>query len=240
MIGPGRAISLVGVARIVWAERSPWCAWHDRGVKILSVTRFGRDELLASLRETPLRGFDKARLYADAALELAPATDTESLTPAQRYVLEPTVRKLLELRASLLEHDIDLFALDGGARVHTSENPDEAIPIVPPIVEESLERDGRTVLLVNDGLHRVSAARSLGLPISVVIARGVPRAYPYYAYALAGGWAEVEQLEELPDAYQKKEYRLPENYKALFREFNTVFPGVQKQRKQSNPDHLRA
>jgi hypothetical protein len=214
--------------------------WHDRAVKILSVTRFDRDELLALLRETPLRGFDKTKLYASATLELASSTDTDSLTPAQRYVLEPTVRKLLGLRAALVEHGIDLFALDGGAYVHTSEDPDEAIPIVPPIVEETIEPDGRSVLLINDGLHRISAARSLGLPISVVIARGVPSEYPYYAYALPSGWAEVEQLEELPEEYQKKEYRLPDNYKALFREFNTVLPGVQKQRKRSNPDHLRA
>lgn len=215
-------------------------AWHDRGVKILSIEGFDRDELLASLRGTPLRGFDKAKLYANATLELAPATDTDTLAPAQRYVLEPTLRRLLELRDALLLEGIDLFALEGGAYIHTSEDPDEAIPIVPPIVEESIEPDGRTVLLVNDGLHRVSAARSLGLPISVVIARGVPSEYPYYAYALPHGWSEVEQLEELPDEYQKKEYRLPENYKALFREFNTVFPGVQEQRKRSNPDHLRA
>jgi hypothetical protein len=209
-------------------------------VRILSVARFDRDELLASLRETPLRGFDKAKLYASATLELAPATDTEVLVPAQRYVLEPTLHKLLELRAALLEHDLDLFALDGGAYISTSEDPREQIPIVPPIVEETLEPDGRSVLLINDGLHRVSAARSVGLPISVVIARGVPSEYPYYAYALPLGWAELERLEELPESYQKKEYRLPDNYKALFREFNAVFPGVQKQRKRSNPDHLRA
>jgi hypothetical protein len=209
-------------------------------VEILSITRFGRDELLGALRETPLRGFDKAKLYANATLELAAATDTGTLAPAQRYVLAPTLRKLLELRDALLAHGIDMFALDGGAYIHTSEDPDEAIPIVPPVVEESREPDGRTVLLINDGLHRVSAARSLGLPISVVIARGVPSEYPYYAYALAQGWAELEQLEELPDEYQKKEYRLPESYKSLFREFNAVLPGVQKQRKRSNPDHLRA
>lgn len=209
-------------------------------MQILSITRFDRDELLAALRETPLRGFDKTRLYANATLELAPATDSDVLTPAQRYVLRPTLRKLLKLRAALLAYGIDLFALDGGAYIHTSEDPQEAIPIVPPIVEETLEPDGRSVLLINDGLHRVCAARSLGLPISVVVARGVPVEYPYYAYALPGGWAELEQLEELPHSYQKKEYRLPENYKALFREFNAVFPGVQKQRKKSNPGHLQA
>jgi hypothetical protein len=222
-------------------ERDPLRdAWDDPRVQILSVTRFDRDELLSSLCRTPLRGFEKARLYESATLELAPATDTDSLTPAQRYVLGPTLRKLLELRGALSEHGIDLFALDGGAYIHTSDDPEEAIPIVPPIVEETLEPDGRTVLLINDGLHRVSAARSLGVPISVVVARGIPAEYPYYAYALPQGWAELEVLEELPDSYQKKEYRLPENYKALFREFNTVFPGVQQQRKRSNPAHLRA
>jgi hypothetical protein len=33
---------------------------------------------------------------------------------------------------------------------------------------------------------------------------------------------------------------MPGEYKALFREFNAVFPGVQKDRKKSNPAHLRA
>lgn len=209
-------------------------------MRVLSITRFDRDELLSRLRETPLRGFDKARLYANASLELEPAVDPGVLTPAQRYVLAPTVRKLVELRAALSDHGLDPFALDGGAYIHTSDDPEEAVPVVPPIVEETLEPDGRRVLLINDGLHRVSAARSLGLPISVVVARGVPADYPYYAYALPGGWGELEELDELPDGYQKKEYRLPESYKALFREFNTVFPGVQKQRKRTNPGHLRA
>jgi hypothetical protein len=212
----------------------------DTDLQILSLTRFDREELLSRLRQTPLRGFDSARPYANATIELAPAIDTGALTPAQRYVLAPTVQKLLVLRTALLAHGLDLFALDGGAFIRTSEHPDEEIPVLPPIVEESPEPDGRTVLLVNDGLHRVSAARSLGLPISVVLVRGVPVEYPYYAYALAGDWSEVEELAELPDEYQKKNYRLPENYKALFREFNTVFPGTQKQRKQSNPAHLRA
>jgi hypothetical protein len=212
----------------------------EPGSQILSIRRFDRDELLAALRETPLRGFGKTCLYANATLELAKATDSDALTPAQRYVLRPTQRKLLELRAALLAHGVDLFALDGGAYIHVSGDQREAIPIVPPIVEESREPDGSSVLLINDGLHRVSAARSLGLPISVVVVRGVPAEYPYYAYALPNGWAELEELDELPDDYQKKEYRLPDNYKALFREFNAVFPGVQKQRKRSNPGHLQA
>jgi hypothetical protein len=209
-------------------------------LRVLSVERFGRAELLARLRETRLRGFDGAQPYAEATLELDPASDPAGLAPAQRYVLKAGVARILELREALLAHGLDLFALDGGAYVRTSEDPEERVPMIPPILEESLEPDGRTVLIVNDGIHRVYAARSVGLAIATVIARGVPRQYPYYACALSEGWSEVVELDELPDGFQKKTYRNPESYKALFREFNEVFPGVQKERKKSNPAHLRA
>jgi len=207
-------------------------------VRILSIDPFAAAELLAAVRQTRLRGFDGAQPYLDASLEFVPAVSPDALTPAQNYVLTPGVEKIMELRAALLAEGVDIFALDGGLYMTTSDDPGERIPVIPPIVEESVEPDGQTVLLVNDGMHRVFAARLLGLPISVVIARGVPAEYPYYAFALAGGWSRVTQLDELPDGHQKKEYRQPANYKALFRDFNAVFPGVQKERKQSNPSHL--
>jgi hypothetical protein len=200
----------------------------------VKVERFSADELLARLAETRLRGFGGARPYADASLELV-SLSPEDLAPAQRYVLRPSVAAILELREALLGHGVDVFALDGGAYVRTA---DELVPVIPPIVEESREPDGRTVWIINDGIHRVYAARSLGLPVSVVRATHV--SHPYYALALPGGWSEVEELDELPERYEKKTYRQPEGYKALFREFNEVFPGVQKERRKSNPEHLRA
>ena len=54
----------------------------------------------------------------------------------------------------------------------------------------------------------------------------------------AGRRKPVAELEELPATFQKKEYRVPGNYKALFRDFNAVFPGVQAERRRSNPAHL--
>jgi hypothetical protein len=206
----------------------------------LSVERFDREELLGALRRTRLRGFDGARPYANAVLELAAATSPEDLAPAQRYVLKHGVNRMHELRRALLAHGLDMFALDGGAYIRTSDNPDEVIPVIPPVIEESHEPDGRTALVISDGIHRVYAARAVGLPVSAVIVRGVPRELPYYALALPSGWAEVVELDELPDRFQKKVYRIPGNYKALFREFNDVFPGVQVERKKSNPEHLRA
>src|SRR5688572_27392646 len=101
-------------------------------MEILELETFGRDELLAALRQTRLRGHDGAQPYADAWVELAPAFDTGDLAPAQRYVLSGGVAKILELRDALLPHGVDVFALDGGIRVRTSDEPDEAVPVIPP------------------------------------------------------------------------------------------------------------
>jgi len=179
------------------------------------------DDLLARLRETRLMGHDGARVYEHASLKLE-TFEALDLTPAQRYVLMPNVRRILELRETL-----DVFALDGGVYL-------DGVPLLPPVVERSAEPDGRTVWLINDGIHRVYAAHLAGSPINVVTVEGA--SHPYYA--LAASWSEVVELEALPDSFQKKAYRVPENYKALFRDFNAVFPGVQQERKQSNPAHL--
>lgn len=200
------------------------------------VERFGADELLERLRAVRLRGFPDVRPYAEATLQLA-SVDPETLAPPQRYVLRDGLQTMLDLRAALAPHGVDPLALDGGAFVTVD---GERIPVIPPIVEESHEPDGRTVDVIADGLHRVHAARTLGLPITVVVARGLPREHPYYALALPDGWAGVAELDALPDGFQKKAYRNPDNYKSLFRQYNEVFPGVQQQRKRSNPEHLKA
>jgi hypothetical protein len=208
-------------------------------VTVLETRPFSADELLATLRETPLQGFGGAKPYASVQLELV-SMDPERLVPAQRYVLADGVRRALALREALAPHGLDPFALSGGAWITTADAPDEPTPLLPPIVERSTEPDGRVVPLINDGLHRVFAARSIGEPITVVLATGVSPDYPYYALALPDGWNDVVELEDLPDGFQKKTYRNPDGYKQLFRQFNAVFPGVQQERKQTNPAHLKA
>ncbi len=207
---------------------------------VLTVEPIPREDLLGGLRETRLFGFGRARPYARATLELAPAVDTSGLAPAQRYVLRGGVAKILELRAALLKHGVDVFALDSGVRVRTSEAPGRLVPVIPPIVEESVEPDGRTVLIINDGIHRVFAARSLGLPITTVIARDVPPEYPYYALPLARGWGDVAELDELPDDFEKKAYRIPGDDTVLYRDFNERFPGVQRFIRATNQGPVRS
>ena len=198
-------------------------------------------ELLSRLKRTRLRGFDRAEVYRDATLEVVEA-DPESLTPAQRYVLQEGVQAILDVADTFEPRGIDVFALRGALLFWPEGSDPEGppIPFLPPVIEESIERDGRKILLINDGIHRVYAARKRGRKLNVVLARNVPAEYPYYAYALPDGWAQVDELAELQEGYQKKEYRNPENYKALFRDFNEVFEGVQKQRPRSNPAHLKA
>ena len=114
----------------------------------MHVEPFSREELLARLRETRLMGFDGARVYERATLQVE-AFDPDDLTPAQRYVLMPGVRRILELRETL---DVDIFALDGGLHLHTE---DEVIPFIPPVVARAAQPPGRTVGVMNDGVHPV-------------------------------------------------------------------------------------
>lgn len=210
-------------------------------MKIAKYELLPESELLARLKKTRLRGFDRAEVYRDAKLEIA-EIDTGDLVPAQRYVLADGVQTILDIADAFAPLGIDVFQLRGAlffwpGGVDTDSSP---IPFLPPIIEESIEGDGRKVLLINDGIHRVFAARKRGRTLNVVIARNVPLEFPYYAYALPDGWKQVEELSELTEGYQKKAYRNPENYKALFRDFNEIFEGVQKQRPKTNPGFLRA
>jgi hypothetical protein len=208
-------------------------------MKIVSCERIPAPELLARLRRTRLIGNGAAAVYGGAELELAVSLDPSDLAPAQAYVLSAQVQTVLALREALREWDADPFALTGALVVRTAGDPDTEIPVLPPIVEESREPDGRTVLLVADGLHRTFAARSLGLALNAVIVRGLPRELPYYALATDGGWDGVRLLEALPDGFLKKVYRVPGNYRALFRDYNAQFPGMQERRAPSNPEHVR-
>lgn len=209
-------------------------------MELIEVQPFGAPYLAERIRQTPLRGYDQARLYADAEIAIRRHVSTEDLAPAQNYVLRDGVERALALRDALRRHDLDLFDLDGGAWVRTDNDPGRRIPVLPPVVEESREPDGTVVTLVSDGLHRVFAARSVGSAISVLSVRAVPPEYPYYAYPVEGGWRAVLELDELREGQQKKNYRQPDSYKALFRDYNAVFPGVQEQRKKTNPAHLTA
>lgn len=196
---------------------------------------FGNPEdFLTKLKGTKLKGFNNAEVYAQANLSLKKGVDPNILVPAQRYVLAEDVATILSLEKLFAAQGIDIFALEGVLWFWLEKDGEEEgpIPFTPPIIELSLNQAGEMVPLINDGMHRVFAARKLGRKINVVWAENVPVEYPYYAYPLAKGWADVVEIKEIPDGFVKKTYRDPDNYKALFRDFNGVFEGIQKQRKK--------
>lgn len=205
-------------------------------VNLVGVSEFSRGKLVSSLRRVRLRGFDGALAYSNAQIELVEGLDPGLVAPAQNYVLRENVERVGELRTTLREWGIDPLRMTGGACLRTTDDP-TTITLLPPVIEESVEPDGRTCLLVSDGLHRLFFAYSHDIAVSAVVVRGA--SHPYYAFPLPEGWNGVKLLESLPAAYQKKVYRQPDNYKALFRDFNGIFPNVQSQRRRSNPDSLQ-
>ncbi len=203
-------------------------------MKILRYEKIPEHTLLARLKQTRLMGHGQPYIYANATLAVQEQVDPNSLAPTQRYVLESDFHTIEMLYNAFLPQGIDIFALKGGLRFWR-EQPETGeeegpIPLISPIIEESVEPDGKKIRLINDGMHRLYTARKLGKRINIILVQNVPTEYPYYAYPLKQGWADVIELKEIPDAFQKKAYRDKNNYKALFRNFNEILPGVQKQR----------
>lgn len=197
-------------------------------MKITKFELLPESDLLVRLRTVRLRGFDRAQVYKDSHMQII-RTIPASCLPAQRYILKPRVNTILRLAYEFAFKGIDIFALRG-VLLFWLQGQEEPIPLLPPIIEETPNKDGGLVFLINDGIHRIYAADKLGVNINVVTISRVPAEYPYYAYPLQGGWSAVEEINQLTPDYERKEYRNPDDYKALFRDFNEVFPGVQKKR----------
>ncbi len=214
---------------------------HPQPRQLVRYEHIPEADLLERLKRTRLQGHGQPLIYESATLEYL-RIDPNLLRPAQHYVLTEDVQTILHLHDAFQHHGVDIFSLRGGLHFWLQgEGEDDLegpIPLIPPIIEESLEPDGTTTLLICDGMHRVYAARLRGALINVIVARGVPRQYPYYAFAVPGGWDAVQYLTHFPEGFVKKRYRDEQHYKALFRDFNAILPGVQKQRKQTNPRHL--
>ena len=194
---------------------------------------FSTEETLDKIRCVRLKGYGSPLIYSRATLSLERAVRTDTLVPAQRYVLKSHLTRVSTLAFLFSQEGVDIFALEGlllfwvkkGGMV---EGP---IPMVPPVIEESHESQGNVIWLINDGMHRMTVALRSGFPVNILLAKDVPAEWPYYALPLPRGWADVEELESLPAGYHKKTYRRPDDRKALFRDFNAVFPGIQKERK---------
>ncbi|MBW2135550.1 MAG: hypothetical protein JRG72_10065, partial [Deltaproteobacteria bacterium] len=157
--------------------------------------------------------------------------------PPQNYLWLQELRKVQELHWSLKDNGLDMFRLDGFV-TYTVREPEGRLvsyDLYPPVIEESFEADGTVALIINDGMHRVYLARQEWVVPQVVYVRGVPKAFPYYAYPRPQGWEGLDLLAENPDrhTYLKKCHRIRHN-KTLYRDFQAVFKNVGGSRSELN------
>lgn len=187
------------------------------------IERHNKEELIANMRKVGMLKLPDVHVYKDCPIELS-VYHTDEIAPAQRYVLTQELMKVRDLHWALREHGVNLFKLDGYVTIWLK-GYDDPIDVLPPVIEESVEADGSVVKILNDGMHRVYLARMERTPVQVVYVSSIPKEYPYYAFPLVNGWADVEIVTDLPDSYIKKWHRI-KNYKTLYRDFNTGFQNV--------------
>ncbi len=192
-------------------------------MNIVKIEKHSVEELMAGMRKVSMLKRPEDRCYQNAELTLV-SMHTDQIAPAQRYVLSEGVMRARELEWALAAHGIDLFNLNGYVSIWR-DDCDEQIDVLPPVVEKSAEADGSCVNILNDGMHRVYLARMERKPVQVIYADLDSARYPYYAYPLVNSWKDVEIRQDLPEGYIKKWHRI-ENYKSLYRDFNTGFVNV--------------
>ena len=143
-------------------------------------------------RDAASMGHDGARVYEHATLAARGASTREDLDagPALRADAGRAQDPRAARRAATSTSSPSTAAC----------TCDEGIPLLPPVVERSHEPDGRTVWLINDGIHRVYAAHLAGSPINVVAVDGAVA--PVLRARAPPGTASVE-LEELPDGFRE-------------------------------------
>ena len=199
---------------------------------IIALERHSAAELSACLRRVPLMEQTDVLIYEQALISLE-QIHTDCLHPPQNYLWLKELRKIQDLRWSLAERGVDLFRLDGYITftVRREDGSEAAYDLYPPIVEESIEADGTVALLINDGMHRLYLARLEWVVPQVTYIRGVPKAYPYYAYPRRERWEGLDLLPDNPDSqiYLKKCHRVRHN-KRLYRDFQAVFANVGRPR----------
>ncbi|MDR1314623.1 MAG: hypothetical protein LBQ12_13280 [Deltaproteobacteria bacterium] len=194
---------------------------------ILRAEPHGRQELLERIRRVGmlLDPERKPYLEADIALRSMPYSE---IRPAQRYVLSDGLLKARHLDWELKRLGFDMLALDGYLTL-TVEGADEAVDLLPPVVERLTEADGSRNNVLNDGMHRLYAGWLSWRTPKVLLVRNVPADAPYYAYPIPGPapWESVTVIEgdRVPDGFIKKWHRLRDN-KRLYRNFNSAFSNV--------------
>jgi len=194
-------------------------------MKITKIEMYPQDELIRRLREVTLTdGVTKPYAESEIMIQNYFYFGWENLKFAQRYVLKSDHDKIKEMDNALDKFGMRILDMKTFYQITTDTG--EVFPYIPPVVEWAKEGE-KWVHYVSDGMHRLDylCRNYCGNPYIIIIKN--PSA-PYYALPSDMTWEDLELHDTPPKV--KKTYRDPDNYKALFRDYNSQFPGIQKDR----------
>ncbi len=193
-------------------------------IKLEAVEKFSAEELVRRLKNVTMLEDPGVKPYEQAFISLENMA-VDDLHPPQRYALKEGLLKMRSLKWALQEHGVDLFNLNGFVRL-TLAGYDEPVDLLPPIIEESIEKNGRVAHIICDGMHRVYLAYLEWVIPQVVFVRGLPKSLPYYSFPIPDrDFSKVELRDDIPDGFIKKWHRIERN-KTLYRDFNSSFTNV--------------
>ncbi|MDM8548693.1 hypothetical protein QUF72_01395 [Desulfobacterales bacterium HSG2] len=195
-----------------------------KAIDVLEIEQFSEQELTDRLRNVTMLEDENTRPYENTFISLENIS-VEDLFPPQRYVLKQELLKIRELKWSLEKQGIDLFNLNGFVRIRLA-GETEPIDLLPPVIEEKIEKNGRVTHIINDGMHRVYVAYLEWVIPQVIFVRGLPKHLPYYAFPIPEkDWTKIEVRDDIPVNFIKKWHRTRQN-KKLYRNFNSAFMNV--------------
>jgi len=203
-------------------------------MRILRYKKYSKDELFNRLRKVTLLHSSNTPnpiyVYKNAEIELSDIP-VSSILPSQFYYLEESLLKVGKIKEALMEHNLDLFSLDGFVNYVINES-DVMYNLLPIVIEYQMEKDGSINPIILDGLHRVILARKKNLKkIQVIKIADVSKRYPVFGYVNPKGWEDVKLTKTAPAKKDKRHWRFPieEAYK-YYRDFNSAFDNVGKPR----------
>jgi len=199
-------------------------------IKIKKITMYPQEELIRRLREITLTdGVTKP--YEKSEIEITKWVGFSLIRFAQTYVLKSDSQKVGHLYNALKEFGIDMVDISTLLEITIEDESgnETTFSYIPPVVEWTPE-DG---YYISDGMHRFDFFLRFCFSARMMIVVKNPSA-PYYALPCDLTWDTLPMVDERPEV--RKIYRDPDNYKALFRDYNSQFPGIQRDRSNDKKD----
>ncbi len=171
------------------------------------------------LRMAPLELADDEEIYVykTAKFGVREIRKREVL-PSSYYCLNRKIKFLKQYRQRLLtDLQIDLFNLPGILYI---KDGDVVFGLVPPFVEVYQEENGKEMSVLQDGIHRLILADSLGVGCRCIEIINKKKNSKYLPYAYPNSWEEVRFFNKVP--VKKKNYRRTPNY-SFMRPLRSIF-----------------